>query len=1067
MTGGDRTSSPPGPRRRSRDILDPDQRRAVECPDDVVMVRAGPGSGKTRVLAERVKRLVEGGTDPSAILCLTFTEKAAGEMRRRLEDDGIVDVRAETFHSFAKGILVDNHVESGFGASTRIFERHLQMAWCIQNTDSFGLDPEHVRIGNNRAQVYGDMLELISRCKNKGITHEQFRGYIDERLGAEPTPGGQSRPQPQPDDAPENLHRLREFCKVYSAYEAYRKSLHMIDFGDMIREALNLLRRNRPLLEQYRRAYAQILVDELQDNNISQFDLVKLLAGGGGSGNSSSRVMAVGDADQSIMRFQGAYTEIFDDFEHSFTSPTTVELSWNYRSTQKIANLANRLMRDVPGRDKTMASKRGEGDNALVVRTATEDGQIQYIARAILDMVGGVAGRKGGDHQPITYGNIAILSRRNEEGQKFTRALNYLGIPATFVGQSKVFARQVVRDMVAYLEVASSPTTSGQEIFRLMRRRGIHERNILVLMDAARSAEWRSDQPHQDHVFETLQDASGLPVTQKPEIAEFAGQLNDIVSLARRSTTGGLVHEIMMGHSGLYKKAMQEGDRKDMNLLNKLHEMADEYDDLFPDRPLPAFLDYVSALGDINIDVEETAPPDTVNILTVHKSKGKEFRVVFVTDLAADRFPTTYRSRPFDIPAPLMDGDSGGGDSGNSGGSHDPKQYHQDEERRLFYVAITRAMDRLYLMYPRQYADNKNPKKPSGFLLDLDYENNPAIDVVDFEGQDTPPAHPADPMERHLSEIQDHAVTAINGLSLGTAASKIAELYRARHFKEHGSLDGFDPGRVLDVDPGDLGPFDDDLQHRQRQPPPPLTSPDLTLSATSIKTYQDCPLQFKYDKIMRVPKPRAQALALGDAVHKAIEQLATAYDDAPTEEQALEALIFSSQWTAHDYATRTDSEGSLARARAMISRYVQWAGRSGSEAVDVEAKFRVKIGGIVFQGKIDRLKKNASGQYEIVDFKTGRNKETKRDIHTNLQLNIYAKGVEKLKRKLPVKASLLYLEDGSTIDYAVTRESVDEAVGLIEGMVKRIRAGEFEPTPSRKACRFCSYNRICDDRYVP
>ena len=1054
MTDGDGGSAPPGPHRGGAEDLNDEQRDVVGCADSAVMVRAGPGSGKTLVIVERVKRLVGGGTDQSAVLCLTFTEKAAGEMRQRLEENGIADVRAETFHSFAKSILVDNHVESGFGASTRIFERHLQMAWCIQNTDSFGLDPEHVRIGNNSARVYGDMLELINGCKNEGISPERLRGHVDERLGPGPAPGAPPQPPsppsppsppPPPGDAPGNLRRLREFCKVYTAYEEYRKSLHMIDFGDMVREALDLLRRNSQLLERYQSAYAHILVDELQDNNRPQFELVKLLAADGGA-----NVMVVGDEDQSIMRFQGAYSEIFADFASSFPSSRTAALPRNYRSTRKIADLANLLMRDVPDRDEDTVSERDGGDNIRVVRTATEDGQIQYMADAIRDMVCGgaaVAGRDG----PVRYRDIAILSRRNEDCQRFTRELNSMGVPATFVGPSRVFASQVIRDMVAYLRVAVSPTTSGQEIFLLMHRRGIHERNIRVLMDAARSAEWRSDQPHQDHVFETLQGASGLPVTQGPEIAELAGQLGDMIGLARRATTGGLVHEIMMGHSGLYRKAMQEGEMKDMNLLNKLHEVADEYDDLFPDRPLSAFLEYVSVLGDIEMDVEDAAPPDTVNVLTVHKSKGKQFPVVFVTDLVADRFPTKYRPKPFEIPAALLDG---GGDGGG-----DPGQSHQDEERRLFYVAITRTMDRLYLMCPRQYADNKRPKKPSRFLADLDYESNPAIDVVDFEESDPPPVRPAGPTGRRQSEIQEQAVMAVNRLDLRTAVSKIAELCRARHFEEHGSLDGFDPRRELDVDPGDLGPFDGGPQEPQLQP----ASPDLTLSATSIRTYQECPLQFKYDRILKVPKPRSQALALGDAVHRTIEQLAKAPGGSPDEAQALDEL--QSRWTPHDYGTRTGSEASLARARAMVSRYVDWAHGSDNEAVDIEAKFRVKIGGIVFRGKIDRLEKNGSGQYEIIDFKTGKTKETKRDIHTNLQLNIYAMGVEELKHQLPAKASLLYLEDGSSIDYAVTRGSVDEAAGLIEGMVKRIRAGEFEPTPSKRACRFCSYNRICDARY--
>jgi DNA helicase II / ATP-dependent DNA helicase PcrA len=1027
--------------------LNEQQVKAVNHTSGPLLVVAGPGSGKTRVIVEKVLHLVKTGSEQSSILCLTFTEKAAGEMKNRLEKKGILDAKVNTFHSFAKEILEDNFIESGLGRSTKIFKKSSQMVWCIKNTDKFDFNSEHIELGNNQVRIYSAILEAVSNFKEEMISPDQVQKYVKtnlDRLNSEDNENIEIQKQMK------FFNKLNEFNKVYRKYEEYRKEKELIDFDDMITKAIELLQKDPVILSNYQEKFQYILVDEFQDNNFSQLELVKLL---GKHGN----ITAVGDDDQCIMKFQGAYFGIFQDFESTYPCDK-VELSRNYRSNQNIVNLANQLLDPIQKRvKKSLFSEEEEGDPVTVIRTPTDDGEVEYTVQCIQKLLDKPLKRRDGTTKPITYKDIAILSRRKIEGQKFAKTLKSFGIPATFVGESNIFSSPVILDLLSFLKIANSPSSSGAELFRLMKSHGISERNIAVITNAAHKKARYVYDGQDDYVLEILRKFGEFKITQKTEIQELIEQIDNVIELSNRSMVSELVYKIMMSYSDIYKKSLNSekaSDKKNLILLNKFYEIAQEYQDIYPEQPLSDFIEHVSILGEFDIEIEDLDFEDTVNVLTLHKSKGKEFPIVFVTDLAEKRFPSSYKERTFHVPEELMKGVDR---------TIESAQYHLEEERRLFYVGMTRAMNMLFLLYPKKYAGNVNEKNPSQFLLELDYENNPLIKIVDFEESDSMDMQSEDVIDRVKSDLQKEAASAINQLHLKTAIHRIIELSRVKHFEKFGNFDEFDSQSVLKINIDDV----DLTAELVGEKIPLFNKEELTLSPSSITAYDDCPLKFKFQKILRVPQPSSVALDLGSVVHAVTEEMANEKTEGETvtEEKALTKL--KDKWIFRSYQNQTDENTAMDRAKQMIGTYVKWEEDTKNELIGTEIPFEVKIGEITFTGRIDRLEKNSTtGKYEVVDFKSGKSVKSKNKARIDPQLNIYAKAVEKIKGELPGKASLFYVEKDKMVEYEITEESVKEAIEPIIEMTKGILDEKFEPTPSHKACLFCFYQSICDAKIM-
>ena len=1027
------------------------QEKAINHSGSPLMLIAGPGSGKTFVIVQRVIQLVNSGIPQDEILCLTFTEKAAGEMKQRLEKEGIIDAKTSTFHAFAMEVLGDNYIESGLGKSTKILKKSSQMVWCIKNTDKFDFDPEYIKLGNNQVRVYSAILEVIRNFKEEMISPEELQKYIDNRL-AELVKISTDDPVELEKISEENryLHRHHEFNKVYKEYEKYRIEKEVIDFDDMVGKVVELFKTNPAVLSEYQKKFQHVLVDEFQDNNFAQFEVVKHLTKDG-------NITVVGDDDQCIMRFQGAYFGIFDDFEKTFPDYTKLELGRNYRSTKNIVNLSSNLLSSVEDRlKKSLFSDEEEGEKVKLIRSTTDSAEVEYVVNSVREMIGKPIKHRDGTKSKISYKDIAILTRRRTEGEKFTKALKSFGIPTSFIGESNIFSTPVILDMLSFLKIANLPTTAGIDLYRLMKNHGISQQNIAVLTNTAHEKARHLFQGQEDFVLETMKRHSEFEMSQKEEISELVEQIEKVIKLSTKSTIPELVYQIMMSISGIYKRSIQSDrvqDKKNLLILNKFFDISQEFQDLYPEEPLEAFLEHLSILGRFDIEMEEGQElEDAVRVMTMHKSKGKQFPIVFVTDLAERKFPTKYQERIFHVPIDLMKGVERTVNS---------EKFHTDEERRLFYVAMTRAENQLFLFYPKRYSGNVNEKEPSQFLLELEYEKNPYINLIDVKESGKFYMTSEDLVERIKLNLQNEAANSINQMHLKSAIHRIIELSRIKHFEKYGSYDDFKPESILKVDVNDVN-LTLELEGKRQ---PLINKELLTLSPSSIKAYNDCPLKFKFQKIMRVPRPAGKATDLGTVIHAVVEELAKqkAKGIKLTKKKALKKL--EELWIFRSYQSKTDEDAAMERAKIMIDAYLDWEEESENKLIDTEISFKVKIGGVIFTGKIDRLEENPKGKLEIVDFKSGSSVISKNKAKVDPQLNIYAKAVKEMKGEFPVKASLFYLEK-KMVEYEVSAESVNAALAPIEEMTKDILAEKFEPTPSTGACMFCPYQSICDAKIL-
>jgi len=606
--------------------------------------------------------------------------------------------------------------------------------------------------------------------------------------------------------------------------------------------------------------------------------------------------------------------------------------------------------------------------------------------------------------------------------------------------------------LLSFLKITSSPLSSGAEVFRLLKSHGVVEKNIAVITHAAHKKARHVYDGQDDYVLDTLRKFDEFDITQKEEIKELIEQIDNIITFSSTATISQLVYKIMMSYSDIYKKSIYSEkiqDKKNIILLNKFYEITQEFQDIYSDEPLSEFLIHVSILGEFEIEIQDVLFEDAVNVQTLHKSKGKEFPIVFITDLAELRFPVSYKERTFHVPQKLMRGVDR---------TIETSQLHLEEERRLFYVGMTRAMNMLFLLYPKKYPGNVNEKEPSQFLVELDYEKNPLIKLVDFKESESMNMQAEEIIDRVKADLQKEAASAINQLNLKTAIHRIVELARVKHFEKYGNFDNFDSQEVLKINIDDIN-LTEELTGDKI---PLINKESFTLSPSSITAYSDCPLKFKFQKILRVPSPSSVALDLGNVVHAITEEVAKEKmkGEEIVEEKALGKI--KEKWIFNSYQSQSEENTATQRAEGMVKTYVKWEKETKNELVGLEVPFDVKIGDITFTGRIDRLEKNPDGKYEVVDFKSGKTVKSKNKAKIDPQLNIYAKAVEKLKGELPVKASLFYVEKDKMVEYAVTEESVNETMDTIIGMTKEILLENFEATPSYSACMFCSYQSICD-----
>ena len=605
--------------------LNPVQKEAASCTEGPLLILAGAGSGKTRVLTHRIAYLIEEkGVNPWNIMAITFTNKAAQEMRDRV--DHLVEFGAEsiwvaTFHSSCVRILRRYIDRLGYDNHFTIYDTDDQKSVIRKAVKELDLDPKQYR--------EGPLLGVISAAKNEMIEPQDF----------ETQAGGDFR-----------------MCQEAKIYKAYQKTLidnNAVDFDDLLLLTVRLLRENRDILEAYQERLRYIMVDEYQDTNSVQFELIRLISG------KYHNLCVVGDDDQSIYKFRGADITNILSFEETFPGAKVVKLEQNYRSTNNILEAANAVIANNAHRkEKHLWSENGEGKEVSFIHYETAYGEAEDVIDKIQTSV------HMGKYQ---YQDCAILYRTNAQSRAFEEKCIKKSVPYRLVGGVNFYQRQEIKDILAYLKTIDS----GRDDLSVTRIVNVPKRGI-GQVTLNKLAVYASE--HGMRLFQAMEQVEQISGIGKAadKIKGFVNQIMVFRALAKELDAAELIESILEQTGYLEELEKLEEDKaqaKQENLEEFQNKAADYYAN-HDEAALTDFLEEVALVADIdNMDSEA----DSLTLMTLHSAKGLEFPVVYMTGMEEGLFPS-YMSM-------------------NSG---DPGDI--EEERRLCYVGITRAMQQLTLI---------------------------------------------------------------------------------------------------------------------------------------------------------------------------------------------------------------------------------------------------------------------------------------------------------------------------------------------------------------------------------
>ena len=599
------------------------QQQAVFSTEGPLLILAGAGSGKTTVLVNRIAYILQSDLcRPWNILAITFTNKAAGELKERICNavpEGGADIWAATFHSTCARILRRYGDRLGYSSHFTVYATDDQKKLCKDIVKQLHIDEKQLPVKN--------ILSEISKAKDKMITPQEMLKNA------------------------EYDYRKVSIAKVYEVYQSRLKTADAMDFDDLLCKTVELFEQEPEILGYYQNQFKYIMVDEYQDTNKVQYRFISMLA------EKYGNICVVGDDDQSIYKFRGATIENILSFENTFKGAKIIRLEQNYRSTQNILDAANSVIsNNTVRKGKTLWTENPKGDKIELHTAEDERDEARFIAKTIMD---GVAdGRK--------YSDFAILYRTNAQSNAVEQALSRSGIPHRIIGGHRFYDREEIRDMIAYLQVINNP----HDDVRLSRiinvpKRAIGARTVSVAADIAAGLG--------ESIYSVIKDADSYP-----QLSRAASKLKVFVNLidglieAEQSGDYSLaeLYNLILEHTNYENYLRTEKENADVRIENieelssNIIKFEEDYDE---EADLSSFLEEISLMTDIdNYD----ADADTCVMMTLHSAKGLEFPVVFITGMEDGLFPSI---------ASMMN----------------PEEIN--EERRLAYVGITRAKQKLYL----------------------------------------------------------------------------------------------------------------------------------------------------------------------------------------------------------------------------------------------------------------------------------------------------------------------------------------------------------------------------------
>ena len=964
------------------------QRKAVTHGQGPLLIVAGAGTGKTTVITRRIAWLIaEKAARPSEILALTFTDRAAFEMIERVDrlvPYGHNDADIGTFHAFGDRLLRTHALEAGLSDRSTVLSRAEQIIFLREHL--FELPLDRYRPLGDPTRFLSALVTLISRLRDEDVAPDAYVDAARRLMDA-------SAASPGDAELAERAASHTELAATFAAYERLMRGSDRIDFGDQVSLALRLLRDHPAVLAEEQRRYRYILVDEFQDTNHAQWEMVKLLA------ETHGNVTVVGDDDQSIYRFRGAALGNILGFRQSYPKAASVVLVDNYRSRQAILDASHRLIKhndpdrleSREGLDKRLRARarfdrpEPEAGPIELIGFTTGSDEADAIAQRIRDSIR--AGRRPGDH--------AILVRGNRDADPYLRALNMARIPWRFSGTAGLYRQPEVRVLISFLRAVNDPDDSvslydlaTSEVF------GLSPADVTLALNRARRRRSSLATAFRDAADRPDESPFGLRAIEV--VQHLLASLETHRAMSTERSCGELLYHFITASGWLARlghEARETGEERLANVA-RFFEIVRRQGGLLRDDRLPflvAQLDTLIETGDdpSTADVEPDEG-DAVHVLTYHKAKGLEFPVVHLPGLVADRIPGRERGDLFEVPDELQ----------RESLVRGPDQ-HVAEERRLFYVGMTRAREGLVLSWAQDYGGRRSR----------------AVSQFVTEALDLPPATPADVVRPAvLEQLARHA---------GTPREPAPALPRPALGDRPISLSY---GQVHDY----------------------LECPARYRYAHLVRIPTPVSHQMVYGRALH---------AAVQAFHR--RQMAGGTMDLAELHAALDANWESVGFLTreHEEARREAARAALERFWAEQQRD---PARPTAVEQDFTVGFgRDRLRGRYDRIDRDEAGRVVLTDYKSSDVRDLAT--ANRKARESLQLAIYALAHEAQHGALPDELALHFLESGIVGRGAPSEKRLAKAHDQLSLVAEGIRGGRFDATPAVTRCGYCPFREICPD----
>lgn len=995
--------------------LNEEQKQAVTAGDGPVLVLAGAGTGKTTVITKRIAWLInEKKAKPDEILALTFTDKAAEEMETRVYElvpYGFVDAWISTFHAFGDRIIRENAVFLGLGGAVNILSDSKAVVFFKEHLDALGLKI-FSSLGNPEKHVK-DILSYFSKLKDENISPSEYLKWSTVNC---------QRSTVNNEDQ-QLYEKHLELANAYANYQKLMAENSFLDYGDQIVTALALFRSHKDILARYQKQFKYILVDEFQDTNYAQAELVKMLAG------KNANIMVVGDDDQSIYRFRGASTSNILNFTKTYKNSKVIALIKNYRSTKQILDSAYKLIShnnphrlEVELKISKKLESQTEGPTPKHIHCDTLTNEAHRVAELIKEK------NEAGE----SYKNIAILVRGNVRAEPFVQALNYFGIPYKFSGSSGLYSRPEIRLIIQFLRAVSDPL-DNLAFYHLITSEiyGLNETVAIYISNYARKTN-----KHMEKICaetESIDLGIELSEANKTILNNFCQDIEFFRSIASKYSAGEFIYELLK-KTGYLKSLITKSDAGDALSTLKIENIAQffkkvtEFENISQEKSIMAFvrdLDILMEAGENPAVFEVDADIDAVNILTIHKSKGLEFNVVFLASLVTNIFPSRMKTNFLDVPAELSE---------DLGEEIDPKEAHIAEERRLFYVGITRAKKELFLTSAEDYG-GKRVKKISPFVLEaLEFTNQEfsktktsAKEFIErFQKTDVMHTLPKRFWEKDVIVLTPHQID--DYLSCPKKFEYIHVL-RIPILKDHRVVYGSAMHKAIEY------------YYRLRVAEKLVTATDLhKIFEESWNSEGFISAEHEQKRFEAGKKALTEFFERekNRELPTAIEAPFSVYFENLVEKNAVR---INGRYDAVFNTDSTDRKTNGTNNKSV---------KSGAESLNqISVKF---------------VQKSVSSEIEIRDFKTSEVLEDEKaedKAKKNRQLAIYALAYEQLNGKLPEFVSLYFVDSGILAKVSKKPAELEKTRGEIKTVVEGLLKNDFKAKPGFNECSWCAYSADC------